>query len=241
MHSAALKTGLFARPSPDAERCGVRRLTLADFRSYAALDLEVEATMIALTGDNGAGKTSLLGVVAGLYRPTSGEILLDGQPITGMAPHRIARMGIGIAPQNHPIFGSLTVSETLELRPPNYRVDILSLFPNLAAKRSYRAASLSGGERQMLSMALALQADPKICILDEPSSGLAPKIVAQVFQAVKAMVDAGITVLMVEQNARAALKIADRAYVMEHGKIIASGKASDLADDDKIRRAYLGV
>lgn len=150
-------------------------------------------------------------------------------------------MGIGIAPQNHPIFGSLTVSETLELRPPNYRVDILSLFPNLAAKRSYRAASLSGGERQMLSMALALQADPKICILDEPSSGLAPKIVAQVFQAVKAMVDAGITVLMVEQNARAALKIADRAYVMEHGKIIAIGKASDLADDDKIRRAYLGV
>lgn len=150
-------------------------------------------------------------------------------------------MGIGIAPQNHPIFGSLTVAETLDLRPPNYRVDILSLFPNLAAKRSYRAASLSGGERQMLSMALALQADPKICILDEPSSGLAPKIVAQVFQAVKAMVDAGITVLMVEQNARAALKIADRAYVMEHGKIIASGKASDLADDDKIRRAYLGV
>ncbi len=197
--------------------------------------------LVSILGANGAGKTSLLGVVAGLYRPTSGEILLDGQPITGMAPHRIARMGIGIAPQNHPIFGSLTVSETLELRPPNYRVDILSLFPNLAAKRSYRAASLSGGERQMLSMALALQADPKICILDEPSSGLAPKIVAQVFQAVKAMVDAGITVLMVEQNARAALKIADRAYVMEHGKIIASGKAADLADDDKIRRAYLGV
>ncbi len=132
--------------------------------------------LVSILGANGAGKTSLLGVVAGLYRPTSGEILLDGQPITGMAPHRIARMGIGIAPQNHPIFGSLTVAETLDLRPPNYRVDILSLFPNLAAKRSYRAASLSGGERQMLSMALALQADPKICILDEPSSGLAPKI-----------------------------------------------------------------
>ena len=209
---------------------------------FDGLDFAVaKGETVAILGANGAGKTSLLGVVAGLYRPTSGEILLDGQPITGMAPHRIARMGIGIAPQNHPIFGSLTVSETLELRPPNYRVDILSLFPNLAAKRSYRAASLSGGERQMLSMALALQADPKICILDEPSSGLAPKIVAQVFQAVKAMVDAGITVLMVEQNARAALKIADRAYVMEHGKIIASGKASDLADDDKIRRAYLGV
>lgn len=197
--------------------------------------------LVSILGANGAGKTSLLGVLAGQFPSSKGEIYLDGTAIHGLAPHRIARMGIGFAPQNHPIFASLTVTETLALRAANSRLDVPTLFPNLAAKSTMRAASLSGGERQMLSMAIALQGDPKVCILDEPSSGLAPRIVAQVFAAVRAMTEAGITVLMVEQNARAALKIADRAYVMEHGRIIAGGAASDLANDDQIRRAYLGM
>ena len=200
-----------------------------------------EGELVSILGANGAGKTSLLGAIAGLYRISRGEICLEGKPINGLPPHRIARMGIGFAPQNHPIFNSLTVAESLDLGRQNTRIDVMALFPNLATKRGQRAAALSGGERQMLSMAIALQNDPKICIFDEPSSGLAPKIVAQVFESIQAMVDAGITVLMVEQNARAALRYAARAYVMEHGRIVADGIASELANDDQIRRAYLGM
>jgi len=208
----------------------------------AGVSIEVHSgELVSILGANGAGKTSLLGVIAGLYRPSAGKIRLEGQDITGLSPHRISRLGIGFAPQNHPIFGSLTVAESLDLGRPNSRVDLPKLFPNLFAKHKQRAASLSGGERQMLSMAIAIQNDPKICIFDEPSSGLAPKIVSQVFAAIAAMVDAGITVLMVEQNARAALRHANRAYVMEHGAIVAGGLAADLAKDDQIRRAYLGM
>lgn len=208
----------------------------------SGISIEVnKGELVSILGANGAGKTSLLGVIVGQFRASGGDIFLDGKPITGMPPHRIARMGIGFAPQNHPIFSSLSVAESLDLGSPNTQVDTLALFPNLAAKRDQRAASLSGGERQMLSMAIAMQNDPKICIFDEPSSGLAPKIVSQVFEAIKAMVSAGITVLMVEQNARAALRYADRAYVLEHGKISASGPAAELANDDQIRRAYLGM
>lgn len=224
-------------------------LTLTDIESriagalkLAGISIEVKkGELVSILGANGAGKTSLLGVIAGLYKPSVGTVRLEGSSITGLPPYRIARMGIGFAPQNHPIFNSLSVAETLELGRPNTQIDVESLFPNIATKRHMRAASLSGGERQMLSMAIALQNDPKICIFDEPSSGLAPKIVSQVFEAIKRMVEAGITVLMVEQNARAALRFADRAYVMEHGKIIASGLAADLANDDQIRRAYLGM
>lgn len=200
-----------------------------------------QGELISILGANGAGKTSLLGTIAGQFRPTSGTVRLDGNDITGLPSHRIARLGIGFAPQNHPIFQSLTVAESLELGKANPNVDVFELFPNLKAKRAQKAGSLSGGERQMLSMAIAVLNSPKICIFDEPSSGLAPKIVSQVFASIKAMVDAGITALMVEQNARSALKIADRAYVLENGRITTSGTAESLSQNEEIRRAYLGM
>lgn len=197
--------------------------------------------LVSILGANGAGKTSLLGVICGLFKPSGGEISLEGRSIVGLPAHRIARAGIGFAPQNHPIFHSLTVDECMALGATDTRLDTWSLFPNLKAKRNIRASFLSGGERQMLSMAMAMLNSPKICIFDEPSSGLAPRIVAQVFDAVRTIVDTGVTVLMVEQNARTALKIADRAYVMEHGKITMTGSAAEIAADDHIRRAYLGL
>lgn len=197
--------------------------------------------LVSILGANGAGKTSLLGVVCGLFKPSGGAITLDGRSITGLPAHKIARAGIGFAPQNHPIFPSLTVDECMALGETDTRLDTWALFPNLKAKRNMRASFLSGGERQMLSMAIAMLNSPKICIFDEPSSGLAPRIVAQVFGAVRTIVDTGVTVLMVEQNARTALKIADRAYVMEHGKITMAGSAAEIAADDHIRRAYLGL
>lgn len=211
-------------------------------KNLSGISFEVQkGELVSILGANGAGKTSLLGVIAGQFRASNGVIKLEGRDVSGLAPNTINKLGIGYAPQNHPIFDSLTVKESLMLGAPNQKVDVLALFPNLERKHNQRAASLSGGERQMLSMAMALQNDPKICIFDEPSSGLAPIIVNQVFDAIRKVVEAGITVLMVEQNARAALKIADRAYVMEHGKLTLSGSAAELANNDEIRRAYLGM
>jgi len=211
-------------------------------QNLSGISFEVQkGELVSILGANGAGKTSLLGVIAGQFRASNGVIKLEGRDVSGLPPNIINKLGIGYAPQNHPIFDSLTVKESLMLGAPNQKVDVLALFPNLERKHNQRAASLSGGERQMLSMAMALQNDPKICIFDEPSSGLAPIIVTQVFDAIRKVVEAGITVLMVEQNARAALKIADRAYVMEHGKLTLSGSAAELANNDEIRRAYLGM
>lgn len=224
-------------------------LTLTDIESrhndalkLSRISLQVARNeLIAILGANGAGKTSLLGVICGLFRPTAGRVVLDGRDITGLPAHQIARAGIGLAPQNHPIFTSLSVDECLELGEGMAQSDLFALFPNLKAKRNQRAGHLSGGERQMLSMAIALLNKPKICIFDEPSSGLAPRIVEQVFEVIRAMVDSGITALMVEQNARKALRIANRAYIMESGRITRSGPADALAQDEDIRRAYLGL
>lgn len=206
------------------------------------VSLEVRrGEMVAIFGANGAGKSTLLGLIAGLFAPSSGSILLQGRDITGMPAHRIVRQGIALAPQNYPIFESLTVEENLSIGATVADELIFSIFLHLAARRTARAGQLSGGERQMLSMAQAMLTRPKVFLLDEPSSGLAPKIVHQVFETTKRLVSAGATVLMVEQNARAALTMSDRVYVMERGRIVLEGPSDKISADHHVRRAYLGL
>lgn len=208
----------------------------------SGITLKVRAgELVAILGANGAGKSTLLGVIAGLFRPSSGTIMLGRRDITGMPAHRVVKEGIALVPQNHPIFESMTVAENLAIGSAPAGDETFSLFPNLAAKRKQRAGTLSGGERQMLSMAQAFLTRPKVYLLDEPSSGLAPRIVREVFDAVRRLVGAGLTVLMVEQNARVALELADRAYVMEQGRIALEGNSRDISSNDHVRRAYLGL
>jgi branched-chain amino acid transport system ATP-binding protein len=197
--------------------------------------------LVSILGANGAGKSTLLGVISGQYAPSTGRVVIDGQDITGQPAHRVVRAGIALAPQNHPIFDSLSVDENLALGVTPADAAIFEMFPNLQAKRGQRAGRLSGGERQMLSMAQALLTKPKLCMFDEPSSGLAPLIVHQVFNAIRRLADSGTTVLMVEQNARAALELADHAYVMEQGRIVLEGPARQISANDHVRRAYLGL
>jgi branched-chain amino acid transport system ATP-binding protein len=197
--------------------------------------------LVSILGANGAGKSTLLGVISGQYVPSTGRVVIDGQDITGQPAHRVVRAGIALAPQNHPIFDSLSVDENLALGVTPADAAIFEMFPNLQAKRGQRAGRLSGGERQMLSMAQALLTKPKLCMFDEPSSGLAPLIVHQVFTAIRRLADSGTTVLMVEQNARAALELADHAYVMEQGRIVLEGPARQISANDHVRRAYLGL
>lgn len=208
----------------------------------SGITLKVRAgELVSILGANGAGKSTLLGVIAGLFRPASGTIMLGRRDITGMPAHRVVKEGIALVPQNHPIFESMTVSENLAIGSAAAGDETFGLFPNLAAKRKQRAGTLSGGERQMLSMAQAFLTRPKVYLLDEPSSGLAPRIVREVFDAVRRLAGAGLTVLMVEQNARAALELADRAYVMEQGRIALEGNSRDISANDHVRRAYLGL
>jgi branched-chain amino acid transport system ATP-binding protein len=197
--------------------------------------------LVSILGANGASKSTLLGVISGQYVPSTGRVVIDGQDITGQPAHRVVRAGIALAPQNHPIFDSLSVDENLALGVTPADAAIFAMFPNLQAKRGQRAGRLSGGERQMLSMAQALLTKPKLCMFDEPSSGLAPLIVHQVFTAIRRLADSGTTVLMVEQNARAALELADHAYVMEQGRIVLEGPARQISANDHVRRAYLGL
>ena len=208
----------------------------------SGITLDVRAgELVSILGANGAGKSTLLGVIAGLFRPASGTIMLGQRDITGMPAHRVVKAGIALVPQNHPIFESMTVAENLAIGTVEAGEEVFSIFPNLAAKRKQRAGMLSGGERQMLSMAQAFLTKPKVYLLDEPSSGLAPRIVRQVFDTVRGLVDAGLTVLMVEQNARAALELADRAYVMEQGRVALEGNSREISANDHVRRAYLGL
>jgi branched-chain amino acid transport system ATP-binding protein len=197
--------------------------------------------LVSILGANGAGKSTLLGVISGQFAPSKGRVVIDGRDITGHPAHRVVRAGIALAPQNHPIFDSLSVDENLALGVTQADAAIFEMFPNLRAKRGQRAGRLSGGERQMLSMAQALLTRPKLCMFDEPSSGLAPLIVHQVFNAIRRLADNGTTVLMVEQNARAALELADHAYVMEQGRVVLEGPARQISANDHVRRAYLGL
>jgi len=210
--------------------------------------------IVTLIGCNGAGKTTTLRAISGVVRPASGSITYEGKPITRMAPHEIVRLGLVQAPEGRGIFPNMTVAENLELgayaRPRHAgghaeiakdRERALTLFPKVRERLKQNAGTLSGGEQQMVAIARALLARPKLLLLDEPSLGLAPQIVQTIFKIIRELNQAGVTILLVEQNAHMALQVAHRAYVLETGEIAMEGDAKELAKSDEVRKAYLGV
>ncbi len=215
------------------------------------VSLEVgQGEIVALLGANGAGKTTTLRALTGLIRPRAGRIAFDGHRLETMPAHRIVALGLGHVPEGRRIFGPLTVEENLRLSGYLMRHDsaelgrrldaLYTLFPRLAERRTQLGGTLSGGEQQMLAIARAMVLRPRLMVLDEPSMGLAPKLVRAIFSIIADIRRQGMSVLVVEQNARQALRIADRAYVLETGRIALSGAARELADDPRIRAAYLG-
>ncbi len=205
--------------------------------------------IVALIGANGAGKTTTLRTVSGLLRPRDGEVLINGKSIQGVPAHEIVFLGVSHAPEGRKIFSTLTVNENLNMgaytlsnkaRIEEHREHVFTLFPRLKERRNQLAGTLSGGEQQMLAIGRALMSDPKVLLLDEPSLGLAPLLVRAIFDIVREINRSGTTILLVEQNARAALKLAHKGYVLETGSIVLSGPAATLLADERVRKAYLG-
>jgi len=210
--------------------------------------------IVTLIGANGAGKTTLLNTLSAIIPAASGEILLEGKSVTGLAADRIVSLGLSQVPEGRQVFNPLTVEENLELgaylrfRAGGQRGEIAAdlermylMFPRLRERKRQAAGTLSGGEQQMLAIGRALMARPKLLLLDEPSMGLAPLVVQDIFRVIRELrSEAGTTILLVEQNARAALKVADRGYVLETGKVILEGIASELLENKDVQRAYLG-
>jgi len=207
-----------------------------------------EGGIVSVLGSNGVGKTTLMRAISGIYRAASGSVRFLGEDIARWPPHRIVAAGLAQAPEGRQIFSSMTVEENLRLGagPRSGAAAaadlgrVFGLFPVLQDRLAQKAGSLSGGEQQMLCVARALMAQPKLLLMDEPSLGLAPKLVRQIFDLIAAIRAAGTAILLVEQNARAALRVADTAHVMESGRIVLSGPAGELASDERIRSAYLG-
>jgi len=210
--------------------------------------LEVRAgEIVTLIGSNGAGKSTLLRSVSGLVRPRRGRILLDGEDIGSARPDQIVRLGVCHVPEGRRIFANLSVLENLQMGGYVRRgssaetlEQVLSLFPRLRERLKQAGGTLSGGEQQMLAIGRALMAQPRLLLLDEPSLGLAPRLVQQIFEIIQTIHAAGTTVVLVEQNAHQALRIASRAYVLETGSLVLEGSAAELAADPRVRRAYLG-
>jgi branched-chain amino acid transport system ATP-binding protein len=209
--------------------------------------------IVTLIGANGAGKTTLLNTLSAIIPAATGEILLEGKPITGLSADRIVSMGLSQVPEGRQVFNPLAVEENLELgaylryRAGGQKGEIAAdmermyqMFPRLKERRRQAAGTLSGGEQQMLAIGRALMARPKLLLLDEPSMGLAPLVVQDIFRVIQQLRDGGTTILLVEQNARAALKVAERGYVLETGKVILEGIASELLENNDVQRAYLG-
>ena len=207
-----------------------------------------EGEIVTLIGANGAGKTTTLKTLSGLRRVTSGSVRFAGEDITGVAGHKRVTLGICQAPEGRGIFPGMTVMENLEMGTyarrggsgPSELDRVLTLFPRLAERRTQAGGTLSGGEQQMLAIGRALMAKPKVLLLDEPSMGLAPMLVAQIFSIITEINQQGTTILLVEQNASQALQRAHRAYVLEVGRVVKTAAASDLLDDDAVKAAYLG-
>ncbi len=208
-----------------------------------------EGEIVTLIGANGAGKTTTLRTASGLKRPTSGQVLIEGKDITKVSAQNRVKLGLVQVPEGRRVFPTMSVLENLELGAFLRRdragiasdlEQVYQRFPVLSERLKQNAGTLSGGEQQMLAMGRALMARPKILLLDEPSMGLAPLLVQEIFNIISAIHETGTTVLLVEQNANMALQIADRAYVMETGSITTSGPAAELMDTDEIKRAYLG-
>ena len=219
-------------------------------RALDGVSLDVApGELVAIIGANGAGKTTLLMAISGVVRPRKGSVTFDGRAITGLPPHEIMRLGIGHAPEGRRIFPRLTVRENLQLGgftqrdTAALRRDIdeaCGLFPVLGDRLGQLGGTLSGGEQQMLAIARALVGRPRLLLLDEPSLGLAPLIVAKVFEVIASLTARGIAVVLVEQNARAALRLASRGWVLETGRVTMTGTGAELAADPRIRDAYLG-
>src|SRR6476646_6878882 len=237
--------------------------TVSDKRLLDVVDLEVrygaiaaikgisfhvnDGEIVALLGANGAGKTTTQKTVSGMLRPAAGSITLDGRRIDGIPPHELINLGVCHVPEGRHVFPRMTVQENLVMgafrfRSPdqNLLTEVLDMFPRLKERFAQQAGTLSGGEQQMLAIGRALMGKPRLLLLDEPSLGLAPLIVEQLFQIVREINADGVSVLLVEQNARQALTLADRGYVLETGELVLAGTGRDLLADDRIRAAYLG-
>ncbi len=209
-----------------------------------------QGEVVALIGANGAGKTTTLHTVTGLLPAASGTITLDGKDLGKVPAHKIVSMGMAHVPEGRRVFAQLSVYDNLKLgaftRKDKKEIEeslemVFEFFPRLKERRNQVAGTLSGGEQQMLAMGRALMSKPRIILMDEPSMGLSPLYVTEIFEIIKKIKSEGTTVLLVEQNANMALQVADRAYVLETGKIIMDGKASDLMNDERVRKAYLGA
>jgi branched-chain amino acid transport system ATP-binding protein len=219
-------------------------------QAVKGVSLEVrERELVTIVGANGAGKTTTLRTISGIYRPRSGSISFEGKDLAALPSHEIVALGVSQAPEGRQIFGSLSVRDNLMLgagrRSDRDGIDqdleyVFSLFPVLQERLGQSGGTLSGGEQQMLAIARALMARPRLLLLDEPSLGLAPMLVNRIFAVISRLKETGVTILLVEQNARKALEVADRAYVMETGRIILEGDAGALAANPEIEKAYLG-
>ena len=204
--------------------------------------------IVTLIGANGAGKSTILNTISGLLRSKTGSVTFEGRPIGSLPPHKVLALGLAQVPEGRRVFLKMTVEENLEMggytRPAGEIAgsleDVYRRFPRLAERRRQVAGTLSGGEQQMLAMGRALMAKPALMMLDEPSMGLAPLLVEQIFDIIRELHRAGTTILLVEQNAQMALSAVDRAYVLETGRIVMQGEARALLEDDQVRRAYLG-
>ena len=222
-----------------------------DAQALDRVSLEVPARQIvAIVGANGAGKSSLIRAIAGLERATAGRIVFNGQDITGLPSHRICQLGIGQVAEGRQIFPTLTVADNLELGAVSREARLKSAetlayvyqrFPRLAERRKQAAGTLSGGEQQMLAIGRCLMGRPQLVMFDEPSLGLSPALVQDVFRVVKSLHEEGLTIVLVEQNVAVSLKLAQRAYVLENGRIVMSGRGEELLHDDRVRQAYLGL
>jgi branched-chain amino acid transport system ATP-binding protein len=209
-----------------------------------------EGEIVALVGANGAGKTTLLNIIFSLHRPASGTVEFLGRRIDNMAPHHIGELGISYVPEGGRPFREMNVRENLEMGAYVYEAwkkkeetlrQVYDLFPRLKERQRQLVGTLSGGELQMVAIGRGLMSRPKLCIFDEPSYGLAPLLVREIFRIIKGLHEQGISILLIEQNVRQTLEIADRAYVLENGRIISEGESRELLQNDHIKKAYLGL
>jgi branched-chain amino acid transport system ATP-binding protein len=231
----------------------VSKLNVFYGKSQALRDVSMrvmETEIVALVGANGAGKTTLLNTISGLLRPASGSVEFLGERIDRLAPHKIMKLGVCQIPEGRKLFREMTVGENLEMgaysaaagrRKEETLEQVYEVFPVLKERRKQSAKKLSGGEGQMVAIGRGLMSNPRLCMFDEPSYGLAPKLFSEVLEVIKRLREQGITIFMVEQNVRQTLEIADRAYVLENGRIVLEGKGKELLEDERVKTAYLGV
>jgi branched-chain amino acid transport system ATP-binding protein len=225
------------------------KVAYGGIEAVKGIDLDVaEGELVTLIGANGAGKTTTLKALAGLIRPAAGSVRYNGRDITGAAAHELVRLGLALVPEGRGVFGRLTIDENLAMGAyirrdagvARDRDHAYGLFPRLAERRRQLAGTLSGGEQQMLAIARALMSRPRLLLLDEPSMGLAPLMVQKIFETIRSIASEGVTLLLVEQNAKLALETCSRGYVMESGGIALADRADALLVNPEVRRAYLG-